>query len=288
MKKQQDKTYYEILDLSEDASAEELKQAYRSLIKQWHPDLNPDKPDAASMTQIINEAYGVLSDPLKRSRYDEYLSMTRPKASSDEKDAAQSAEPDYSNMSFEEYAENTAYGTYSAWDAAFYEKPHKFDEEAYKEYVKNKKGVFDKEVKMPKGFIVLLILIPAGSILYLNSDRLFSGTKNTGIPIMPVILMVAGLIGAYFEIRKRNDAARKEREKRLGGIDSIAQADNWFDVWLYPEMPVSDCRKAFFAFSVRADKHILSRFNMLSDEEKEKYAYIIELLKECIKYRERK
>ena len=36
------KTYYEVLNLSEDASSEEIKQAYRSLIKQWHPDLNPD------------------------------------------------------------------------------------------------------------------------------------------------------------------------------------------------------------------------------------------------------
>ena len=123
------KTYYEVLNLSEDASSEEIKQAYRSLIKQWHPDLNPDKTDAA---------------------------------------------------------------------------------------------------------------------------------------------------------------AREERAQKLGGIDSTAEADKWFDVWLYPGMPVSDCRKAFFAFSVRADKHILSRFNMLSDEEKEEYADIIELLKECINYREKK
>jgi len=75
-----DETYYEVLNLSEDASTEELKRAYRSLIKIWHPDLNPDKPDEAVVTQKINEAYGVLSDPLKRSQYDEFLLLFGRKA----------------------------------------------------------------------------------------------------------------------------------------------------------------------------------------------------------------
>ena len=294
---QKDKTYYEVLNLPEDASAEELKQAYRSLIKIWHPDLNPNKADAGKVAQEINEAYGVLSDPIKRSQYDEYLSMIRPKpkaaaASGENEDTVQpdpaENEPDYSNMSFEEYAENTAYGTYSAWQDAFSEKPHKFDEEGYKEYAKNKKSIFEKDVNLPKGFIVILILIPVFSILFLNRGLIFPGTENTGKVILPLILAVAGMFGAAIEIHKRNQVAREEREKRMGGIDSISEADKWFDVWLYPGMSVSDCRKAFFAFSVRADKHILSRFNMLSDEEKKEYADIIELLKECINYREKK
>ena len=77
------RTYYEVLNLSEDASSEEIKQAYRSLIRLWHPDLNPDKPDVAAVTQKIIEAYGILSDPNKRSQYDEYFSFIRM-----EKDAA--------------------------------------------------------------------------------------------------------------------------------------------------------------------------------------------------------
>ena len=257
------KTYYEVLNLSEDASSEEIKQAYRSLIKIWHPDLNPDKPDAAAVTQKIIEAYGVLSDPNKRSQYDEYLSLSR-------------QEPDDADddQSF-------------AWQFEFDVKPHTFDEEGYKEYVK-KNSTLNKEVNAPKGFIVILVLLPLVSILFLNRERLFPGVANTDIPVLPLALAAAGMIGAWFEIHKRNAAAREERAQRLGGIDSTAEADKWFDVWLYPGMPVSDCRKAFFAFSVRADKHILSRFNMLSDEEKEEYADIIELLKECINYREKK
>lgn len=281
----QDKTYYEVLNLSEDASSEDIKQAYRSLIKLWHPDINPDKPDAATVTQMIIEAYGILSDPNKRSQYDEYLSFTRPEKDMVQPDAA--SEPDYSYMPFEDYVGHTAFGAASAWQDAFDERTHKFDEEGYKEYVK-KNGMLKKEVNAPKGFIVILVLMPLVSILFLNRGRLFSGVENTGIPILPLILAAAGVLGAWYEIHKRNVAAREERAKRLGGIDSTNEADKWFDVWLYPEMPVSDCRKAFFAFSVRADRHILSRFNMLSDEEKKEYADIIELLTECINYREKK
>jgi hypothetical protein len=174
-----------------------------------------------------------------------------------------------------------------AWQFEFDVKPHTFDEEGYKEYVK-KNSTLNKEVNAPKGFIVILVLLPLVSILFLNRERLFAGVANTDVPVLPVALAVAGMIGAWYEIHKRNAAAREERAQRLGGIDSTAEADKWFDVWLYPGMPVSDCRKAFFAFSVRADKHILSRFNMLSDEEKKEYADIIELLKECIYYREKK
>lgn len=270
-----DKTYYEVLNLSEDASAEELKQAYRSLIKKWHPDLNPDKRDAAKVTRKIIEAYEVLSDPLKRSQYDEYLSMTRPVPNTDS-----ASETDYSNMSFEEYAENTAYGTYSAWQDSFNEKPHKFDEEGYKEYVKNKKSIFDKEVKLPKVGIIFLVLLPLSSLFFFGKGH----NSKLIVQLIPVIIAIPLII---LEIHNRNKAARKKREKRLGGNESIAAADKWFDVWLYPEMPISECRKTFFDFSVRVDKHILSRFNELSEEEKKEYADIIELLQECINYREK-
>lgn len=95
-----------------------------------------------------------LSDPNKRSQYDEYLSFIRV-----EKDAAQpdaASDPDYSNMSFEDYAGHTAFGAASAWQDAFDVKPHTFDEEGYKEYVK-KNSTLNKEVNAPKGFIVIAL-----------------------------------------------------------------------------------------------------------------------------------
>src|ERR1700704_3713701 len=64
--------YYEVLGVSRTASAEELKRAYRKLALQFHPDRNPNDPQAESRFKEINEAYEVLSDQSKRQRYDTF------------------------------------------------------------------------------------------------------------------------------------------------------------------------------------------------------------------------
>jgi curved DNA-binding protein len=64
--------YYETLIVSADASAEDIKKAYRKLALETHPDRNPGDPRAEERFKKINEAYGVLSDPDKRSQYDQY------------------------------------------------------------------------------------------------------------------------------------------------------------------------------------------------------------------------
>lgn len=64
------KSYYEILGVDEDASADEIKKAFRKLAKQYHPDRNPDDPQAESKFKEINEAYETLSDPQRRAEYD--------------------------------------------------------------------------------------------------------------------------------------------------------------------------------------------------------------------------
>jgi DnaJ-class molecular chaperone len=65
------KDYYQILDISRNASDEEIKKAYRRLALQCHPDRNPGDPHAEEKFKEISEAYGVLIDPEKRSRYDQ-------------------------------------------------------------------------------------------------------------------------------------------------------------------------------------------------------------------------
>ncbi|MGH9895653.1 MAG: molecular chaperone DnaJ, partial [bacterium] len=62
--------YYEILGVSRNAAAAELKAAYRKLAMQTHPDRNPGDKAAEQRFKEINEAYEVLSDPEKRKRYD--------------------------------------------------------------------------------------------------------------------------------------------------------------------------------------------------------------------------
>ena len=64
--------YYEILGVPRDATQEEIKRAYRRLIRKYHPDLNPNDPTAEERFKEIREAYEVLSDPKKRELYDRF------------------------------------------------------------------------------------------------------------------------------------------------------------------------------------------------------------------------
>ena len=63
--------YYEVLGLNKGASDDELKKAYRKLARQYHPDVNKDNPEAAEKFKELSEAYAILSDPEKKSRYDQ-------------------------------------------------------------------------------------------------------------------------------------------------------------------------------------------------------------------------
>jgi curved DNA-binding protein len=65
------KDYYKILGVDRKASEEQIKKAYRKLALQFHPDRNPDNKQAEEKFKEINEAYQVLSDAEKRSRYDQ-------------------------------------------------------------------------------------------------------------------------------------------------------------------------------------------------------------------------
>ena len=65
--------YYDILGVKREASADEIKSAFRTLAKKWHPDRNPDnKVEAEEKFKEIAEAYSVLSDEEKRRRYDQF------------------------------------------------------------------------------------------------------------------------------------------------------------------------------------------------------------------------
>jgi len=64
------KDFYQVLGVGEQASSAEIKKAYRRLAKQYHPDANPNNPQAAETFKQVSEAHAVLSDPEKRKKYD--------------------------------------------------------------------------------------------------------------------------------------------------------------------------------------------------------------------------
>ncbi len=70
--------YYELLGVRRDATADEIKKAFRALALQYHPDRNPDDPEAELRFREIAEAYQVLSDPEERYRYDRLGPFFRP------------------------------------------------------------------------------------------------------------------------------------------------------------------------------------------------------------------
>ena len=70
-----EKDYYKVLGVSKNASADEIKKAFRKLARENHPDQNQNDPKAEQRFKDISEANSVLSDPAKRKEYDEARSL---------------------------------------------------------------------------------------------------------------------------------------------------------------------------------------------------------------------
>ncbi|MBN3289458.1 DNJC5 protein, partial [Polypterus senegalus] len=68
-------TLYYVLGVDKNASVDDIKKSYRKLALKYHPDKNPDNPEAADKFKEINNAHAILNDPTKRNIYDKYGSL---------------------------------------------------------------------------------------------------------------------------------------------------------------------------------------------------------------------
>lgn len=66
-------THYDNLKVARTADVVVIKAAYKALAQKYHPDRNPGDPEAERIMKLINKAYEVLSDPVRRSEYDRWI-----------------------------------------------------------------------------------------------------------------------------------------------------------------------------------------------------------------------
>jgi curved DNA-binding protein CbpA len=74
-------THYDNLKVARDAPPEVIRAAYKTLSQKHHPDRNGNSPDAIRIIQLINSAYDVLSDPVKRKEHDEWIARSEANSS---------------------------------------------------------------------------------------------------------------------------------------------------------------------------------------------------------------
>ncbi len=174
-------TYYEILGISSNASQEDIKSAYKKLIKKYHPDLyQGDKTFAEKKTKEINEAYDTLSDANKRSNYDLKItpsytetnnySYTPPKYSSD-----------YNPYSYNNYYKNRYYSKYNNQQSSTnYSSKTDTKDVRYKEFSK----------KLEVNMIVILSIFIAYLIIFIatlmqyKSFQVKKSNKNSNPPVI--------------------------------------------------------------------------------------------------------
>jgi DnaJ-class molecular chaperone len=104
-----ERDYYEILGVARDATPEAIKKAYRALARKYHPDVNPGDKKAEAQFKEVQQAYDILSEPEKRSRYDRYgdaafegMAAAGPRTGAS-KFTFRFGEPGYENVDFSQF-----------------------------------------------------------------------------------------------------------------------------------------------------------------------------------------
>ena len=94
--------WYQVLQISRQASAGEIKSAYRQLAKKYHPDAHPGDQECEVRFREISEAYTILSDEKKRRKYDEELGRQPQKSEHNDKKEETRADQGAGKVNFED------------------------------------------------------------------------------------------------------------------------------------------------------------------------------------------
>ncbi len=162
--------YYQLLEIPTNADLDTIKAAYRKLAKKFHPDLNPDDPDAEEYFKRINEAYKVLTDPIKRHNYDVLyvIRVPRVQASGDEHtffgSSVKVKEPSVPSSSVKTKPRTTAYSkTFTKDEARKPQATYKLPKIRWRE--------------LPYSHYIILIILVSATFSLQGSDKLFVSAK---------------------------------------------------------------------------------------------------------------
>lgn len=135
------RTHYDNLNIARNADIAVIKAAYKALAQKYHPDRNPDNPNAQKIMQIINKAYEILSDPIKRAEHDRWIA-----------EQERNAEQSYQNTNNTQYFNtNQNKPTNSSFNNHSNEYPsqdtnhHSNGYQSYHDYTNNKKSSYPTE-----------------------------------------------------------------------------------------------------------------------------------------------
>jgi len=197
------RNYYKVLEVSEDATSETIRESYLNLVKRWHPDRNQYNPLSQEMMKMFNEAYEVLSDPHKKSAYDKSIGIIPPETDTNHKNSEYKSSNGTSNS-----------------NANMSAPKHAFSENSFHQMGPSNgiSGHFLSQLSAPAysgyslfvGLLVILLILPLAMIY---QEKFF-----TPFSIILLVVITSFMIYLIVKIIRLIIVANKERNEMIDDI----------------------------------------------------------------------